>query len=76
MVGARHDGDAAERVHGARDALVVGRDEHRVDRARVGRAAVDVFDHRPAVDDREWLAGKTRRLISGGNDGDDSSGTK
>ncbi len=75
VIGARHHRDAAECVHRARNALVVGGHDHGVDRARVGRASIDVFDHRTSVDFGEWLTGKTRRLVAGGDDGDDSSRT-
>ena len=37
--------------------LVVGRDDHRRDRARGRGAPVDVFDHRTAADVGERLAG-------------------
>jgi hypothetical protein len=30
-----------------------------------------VLDHRPAPDISEWLAGQTRSVVSGGDDGDD-----
>ncbi len=76
MIGARHDRDAAERVHRVRNALVVGGHDHGVDRARIGRTSIDVFDHRTSVDLGKRLAGKTRRLVAGGDDGDDSSRTE
>ncbi len=66
--------EAAERVDGRGNPLVVGRDEHGVDRPAPRGAPVDVLDHRPAADAGERLAGETGRLISCGDDGDDSSG--
>jgi hypothetical protein len=74
MVGARHHRRAAKTVHGIRDSLVVGCDDDGVDRRRVGRTAVDVFDHRAARDERERLPRKTSRVVPRGNDGDDASG--
>ena len=71
MVGARHDRDAAKRAHGAGDAVVIGRDQHRVHEARRGRAAIHVLDHRPAGDVGENFSGETGRLEPRGDDGED-----
>ena len=51
---------------------------HRTDRSCRGGAAIDVFDHRAAADVGERFAGKARRLVSGGDDGDcgDESGNR
>ena len=38
---------------------------------RVGRAAVDVLDHRPAGDVGEDFSGEAGRVVAGGDDGDD-----
>ncbi|MND04468.1 hypothetical protein D3C83_247430 [compost metagenome] len=62
---------AAEAAHRLDDPRVVGGDDDRVDPAHAGGAAVDVLDHRTSADVREWLAGKSRRGVAGGNDGDD-----
>ena len=68
----RHPRDAAEAFHRGRNPLVVGGDDDRVDAAGLGRAAIDVLDHRPAGHVCEWLSGETCRVIPGGNDGDDA----
>ena len=61
---------AAVRLDRRRDARVVGRHEDAIDAARAPRALVHVLDHRHAGDVEQRLAGKTRRLESGGDDGD------
>ena len=71
MIGARHADLAAELLHRAGDAEIVGRDDHLRDRRRRRRAPVDVLDHRAAVDQRERLAGKSGRGESGGDECDD-----
>ena len=52
------------------DALVVGRHDHRRDRACRGGAPVDVFDHRAPTDVGEGFPRKSGRLISRRYDGD------
>jgi hypothetical protein len=70
----RHPDRAAELLDGHRDARVVGGDDDRVDRRRRGGPVVDVLDHRPSGQVGERFAGEARRLIAGGDDGDDSCG--
>ena len=65
---------AAERLHRRDDPLVVGRDDHGVDGARLGGAAVHVLDHRATADVGERLAGKPGRLVAGGDDGEGAAG--
>jgi hypothetical protein len=75
VIGARHDRRAAERVDGIGHALIVGRHEHGIDARRLGGAPEHVLDHRPAGDESQGLPGKASRLISRGDDGDNSGGT-
>ena len=58
VIGAREPHVAAEPRDDGRDAQIVGRDDDFRDDRRRGGAAVDVLDHRVAVDIREGLAGK------------------
>ena len=51
---------------------VVSGDDDGVHARRLGRPAVDVLDHRPAGDVDQRLARQTRRVVSSGDDGDDS----
>ena len=57
VVGTCQAGDAAELLDRIDDPLVVGRHDHDVDRRETG-TAVDVLDHRPAVNGSERLTGK------------------
>ena len=71
---ASHHRSAAEATDGVGDALVVGRHEDDVHAAGFSRSAHDVFDHRPAVNERQWFTGKATRVVAGRDDGDDASG--
>jgi len=62
---------AAEIAHARRDTQIVGGDDDLRHGGSGRGAAVDVFDHRTAVDIGERLAGKTRRGESSGDDSDD-----
>jgi hypothetical protein len=66
----RQPDGAAKPLDRPHDALVVGCDDHRGQRARRRRAAIHVLDHRPSVDVGERFSGETRRLIPCGDDGD------
>lgn len=72
MLAARHDGFAAESFDRRFDALVVRGDDDARDEAALARALNDVLNHGAAGDGREGLAGKTRRSIARGDDGEDS----
>jgi hypothetical protein len=73
VVRARHDGDAAEAIDRLGDPVIVGRDDDGVDGGRHRHAVVDVFDHGPAVDEREGFSWKPGRLVSRRDHRDDSS---
>jgi hypothetical protein len=58
MIRAGHPHRAAESLDGARDPLVVGRDNDRVDAAGRCGPAIDVLDHRTSGDVGERLGWK------------------
>jgi hypothetical protein len=62
---------AAEVGDARGDAEIVGGDDDLRDERRRRGAAVDVLDHRPAVEVRERFAGESRRCVSCGDDCDD-----
>ena len=74
MRATRHSYDAAEPLDGGCNPLVVGGDDHGVNAAGVGRAAIDVLDHRLAGDVGQRLSGEARGVVSGGDDGDGAKG--
>jgi hypothetical protein len=69
--GLRQTDDAAERLDRARNTLIVSGHDDGVDAASVGGTAIDVLDHRTSDDISENLSGETRRIVAGGDDGDD-----
>jgi hypothetical protein len=71
MIGARHPHVAAETLHGAGDPEIVGRDDDLRDRMGGRHAAIDVLDHRAAIDERQRLAGESGGGESGRDQGDD-----
>jgi len=71
MIGTRQSNIAAKFVDGGGDAQVVGGDDDVGENPGHGHAAVDVLDHRTAVEIGERLAGEPGRSVSGGDDGDD-----
>ncbi len=71
MPGPRQPRDAAEGLHGARDAFIVSGHDDGVNATGLGRTAIHVLDHGPAHDVGEDFSWETRRIVSGGNDGDD-----
>jgi len=66
----RHAHVAAESRHGVGDARIVGRDQHGVDIASAGGAAIHVFDHRTSGDVRERFTRKTAGRVAGRDDND------
>ena len=71
-----HPHDAAKVLDCGGNPLVVRRNDHGIDPACVGRAAIDVLDHRTAGDLSERLARKSRRGESGGDDSDSARGRR
>jgi hypothetical protein len=57
-------------VHCVSDALIVCRNDDRVDGSAFSGTAVDVFDHRPPGNHGQGLPGKTRRCVAGRDDND------
>ena len=68
QVARRHDGRAAVRLDGLHDAVVVRRDQHRVEALGLLDRLDDPRDERLAGEDRERLAGKPARPEPAGND--------
>ena len=64
--------EVAAAAHASVDGIRAFCDDHRVDAARRGRAAIHVLDHRPAGDVGQRLAGKARGVVTGRDDGDSS----
>ena len=58
--GLRETDDAAEGFHGARDPLVIGGHDDRIDAVGCRRTTVDVLDHRTASDVSENFSGESR----------------
>jgi hypothetical protein len=71
MARSRHPHHAAKPFDCAGDALVISRNNDGVDAAGVRCAPVDVLDHRPSRNVSQRLAWEARRVVSGGDDGDD-----
>jgi hypothetical protein len=71
MRGLRQPDVPAEFGNSRGDTEIVGRDNHARHGGSCAGPAVHMFDHRLAIDVREWLAGETRRGESSGDDGDD-----
>jgi len=71
-----HPDDAAKALDCGGNPFIVRRNDHGVDPACVGRAAIDVLDHRTARDLSERLARKSRRGESGGDDSDSAKGRR